>query len=500
MGVNCQVRGCGVNLTALGKPYSVKRRTCPWHLAAAAVQLDAATHGDGLYRFCHQCGSFEAVERFDRGKRSCRARLERRRASEKHRRAVGNAARLGCTPPPAAVGGVSACDRFGFLLGRGEGELDWPGPLAVRGPPELAPCDLPATKRARTAPYPVKACGAPSADSADSSASAAGEAGALAGEAGAPAGEAGAPAGERDEFGAWMLAMAGDADADLLLGAGGEAALVAELAAEAEALERQQGGAPPLARQGSIDSAACSAPLQAPVRKVASCQQIACTTSMGSGLSDATAGLAAPGGAALAHAHPVDAGQLEALDQLDQLDQLLDVLYDEALAASAAECAAPAPACQSALDGAFVPLSGWAASAAAAPAGSSVPRALASGHVSPAAFPGALSDVAFRQQLAQLTGQRGGGQAARAGGPLTTAAAAASRSGRLAAMQQQMRVLTAELSQLHQVMAVCGQAWPTCLLSPACQCARPARRCGAAGATTTLPHAEAPSSEPRSAL
>ncbi|WIA29506.1 hypothetical protein OEZ86_012007 [Tetradesmus obliquus] len=74
----CRVVGCCVDLSALGKPYCLKRRVCPEHLKAAAVQCKGA--GAQLWRFCQQCGRMEPLQRFEGANHSCRQDLARRRA------------------------------------------------------------------------------------------------------------------------------------------------------------------------------------------------------------------------------------------------------------------------------------------------------------------------------------------------------------------------------------------------------------------------------------
>ncbi|KAF8061149.1 SPL2 [Scenedesmus sp. PABB004] len=74
----CRVAGCCVDVAALGRPYSAKKRICPDHLRALSVCCKGA--GDQQWRFCQQCGKLEPLSMFDGKKRSCRASLRRRRA------------------------------------------------------------------------------------------------------------------------------------------------------------------------------------------------------------------------------------------------------------------------------------------------------------------------------------------------------------------------------------------------------------------------------------
>ncbi|WIA20148.1 hypothetical protein OEZ85_005998 [Tetradesmus obliquus] len=76
----CQVDGCKSKLSNC-KPYCVRYRVCPAHLAAAQVQLQGETS-----RFCQQCGKFHAIEEFDGNKRSCRTRLMHHNNSRQQRR------------------------------------------------------------------------------------------------------------------------------------------------------------------------------------------------------------------------------------------------------------------------------------------------------------------------------------------------------------------------------------------------------------------------------
>lgn len=61
-----QVLGCGQLLTG-GKTYCIKKRTCTAHIQAEAVLL--SDDASSLYRFCQQCGKFEALNKFDGNKR-----------------------------------------------------------------------------------------------------------------------------------------------------------------------------------------------------------------------------------------------------------------------------------------------------------------------------------------------------------------------------------------------------------------------------------------------
>ncbi|WIA44158.1 hypothetical protein OEZ86_010493 [Tetradesmus obliquus] len=72
----CQVVGCSFDLTAYGRRYHSKKRLCPEHLKAEAVQL---CDTEGLFRFCQQCGKLERLEAFAGTKRSCRLGLHKRR-------------------------------------------------------------------------------------------------------------------------------------------------------------------------------------------------------------------------------------------------------------------------------------------------------------------------------------------------------------------------------------------------------------------------------------
>ncbi|KAF6250952.1 hypothetical protein COO60DRAFT_706206 [Scenedesmus sp. NREL 46B-D3] len=65
----CKVVGCSVDLSALNKPYCVKRGVCPEHLKAEAVKCKGA--GEQLWRFCQQCGKMERLQMFSGKNRSC---------------------------------------------------------------------------------------------------------------------------------------------------------------------------------------------------------------------------------------------------------------------------------------------------------------------------------------------------------------------------------------------------------------------------------------------
>uniref|UniRef100_A0A383W517 SBP-type domain-containing protein n=1 Tax=Tetradesmus obliquus TaxID=3088 RepID=A0A383W517_TETOB len=100
-----KVVGCCVDLSALGKPYCLKRRVCPEHLKAAAVQCKGA--GAQMWRFCQQCGRMEPLQCFEGANRSCRQGLARRRAKNASKQqAAGqkSATRCGCAQlAPAAA-------------------------------------------------------------------------------------------------------------------------------------------------------------------------------------------------------------------------------------------------------------------------------------------------------------------------------------------------------------------------------------------------------------
>uniref|UniRef100_A0A383WI73 SBP-type domain-containing protein n=1 Tax=Tetradesmus obliquus TaxID=3088 RepID=A0A383WI73_TETOB len=57
--------------------YNLKKRLCPQHLKADAVQVEGC--GQQLFRFCQQCGKLEDLARFAGARRSCRPSLLKRR-------------------------------------------------------------------------------------------------------------------------------------------------------------------------------------------------------------------------------------------------------------------------------------------------------------------------------------------------------------------------------------------------------------------------------------
>ncbi|KAJ4835237.1 hypothetical protein Tsubulata_049435 [Turnera subulata] len=67
----CQVPGCEADITQL-KGYHRRHRVCLGCANASAVLLDGETK-----RYCQQCGKFHVLSDFDKGKRSCRRKLER---------------------------------------------------------------------------------------------------------------------------------------------------------------------------------------------------------------------------------------------------------------------------------------------------------------------------------------------------------------------------------------------------------------------------------------
>ncbi|WIA44128.1 hypothetical protein OEZ86_010470 [Tetradesmus obliquus] len=72
----CQAKGCSVDLDRLGKAYHSKKRLCEDHMRSESIEK---RNGDGLWRFCQQCGKLEPLAAFDSNKRSCRNGLQRRR-------------------------------------------------------------------------------------------------------------------------------------------------------------------------------------------------------------------------------------------------------------------------------------------------------------------------------------------------------------------------------------------------------------------------------------
>ncbi|WIA32766.1 hypothetical protein OEZ86_005950 [Tetradesmus obliquus] len=78
---HCQVVGCCVDLQQLNMRYNLKKRLCPQHLKADAVQVEGC--GQQLFRFCQQCGKLEDLARFAGTRRSCRPSLLKRRTLSK---------------------------------------------------------------------------------------------------------------------------------------------------------------------------------------------------------------------------------------------------------------------------------------------------------------------------------------------------------------------------------------------------------------------------------
>ncbi|WIA12604.1 hypothetical protein OEZ85_006261 [Tetradesmus obliquus] len=74
---HCKVVGCCVDLQQLNMRYNLKKRLCPQHLKADAVQVEGC--GQQLFRFCQQCGKLEDLARFAGARRSCRPSLLKRR-------------------------------------------------------------------------------------------------------------------------------------------------------------------------------------------------------------------------------------------------------------------------------------------------------------------------------------------------------------------------------------------------------------------------------------
>ncbi|WIA23642.1 hypothetical protein OEZ85_000347 [Tetradesmus obliquus] len=72
----CQAKGCSVDLDRLGKAYHSKKRLCEDHMRSESIEK---RNGEGLWRFCQQCGKLEPLAAFDSNKRSCRNGLQRRR-------------------------------------------------------------------------------------------------------------------------------------------------------------------------------------------------------------------------------------------------------------------------------------------------------------------------------------------------------------------------------------------------------------------------------------
>lgn len=80
LNATCQVEGCEQRLCFL-KDYHQRYRVCAEHL-----KCDSIIRNGVKMRFCQQCGKFEDLELFDKGKRSCRERL--RRHNERRRKRV----------------------------------------------------------------------------------------------------------------------------------------------------------------------------------------------------------------------------------------------------------------------------------------------------------------------------------------------------------------------------------------------------------------------------
>ena len=76
----CQVPGC---VTALpGARYYHRYNICKEHAFAWSVTF----HGRGAYRWCQQCGHFQALDEFDAGRRTCRVQLARHNARRRCKR------------------------------------------------------------------------------------------------------------------------------------------------------------------------------------------------------------------------------------------------------------------------------------------------------------------------------------------------------------------------------------------------------------------------------
>ncbi|WIA11294.1 hypothetical protein OEZ85_011417 [Tetradesmus obliquus] len=77
----CQGEGCMFDLMAVGKPYNLMKRICPYHMKADVVHCTGSSAG--AFRYCQQCGRLEPLYMFDGHKRSCRVSLEKRRSAPK---------------------------------------------------------------------------------------------------------------------------------------------------------------------------------------------------------------------------------------------------------------------------------------------------------------------------------------------------------------------------------------------------------------------------------
>eukprot|EP00775_Hariotina_reticulata_P005803 gene5803-6043_t len=89
----------------------MKRNCCTEHIRADAIQKKGH---EGYWRFCFQCGKLEPLSEFDGTKRSCRARLQKRKvlapkrrstwAASKFRTTSSDASPVSHTAAPAAAG------------------------------------------------------------------------------------------------------------------------------------------------------------------------------------------------------------------------------------------------------------------------------------------------------------------------------------------------------------------------------------------------------------